>query len=1428
MSGEGGPPGKEAGDISKLLGKVRIPGAKNPTPNPNPNPNVPRQSAPTAPVELDIPDELAARILDISDGRLINGVWEPVITQEERSQPFGATVEEFENAINYEVSQLEAEIEAGTYPFAADPGAQFLRQLKRQEEYRSSMESRKTAPVVALFAGSLTGVTAPMWHADFPSGTKEAAANRKMEFASYEDYIEYKRKKNLLKKYKGASKKIGFLMKATAGFEQSGKARAERREDGAAETKKNAAAKGDAAAPGAAAPSSSKGTAAAEAAARVDEIQPPAREEEFELSEWEAAVFDSHAAIAFKKLTNPAEPRETLRERVRLLNADLKKERHERKRSAMTRSKMTTMSQVQDAIQVFAQVIENEEGIAVCDFMNALVMKSMATDAETEIFGELADGVSYPLSMETMRDEPKCMLGEAVRKFRPTKPRVVVVVEKRYISMAINALKKHHEDSGSGGSAFSNLYPALGFVVVPNGTSMSLAKANLMIALARILKRHALAVTCTGGVSVLQQMHQAAIWDVPMIVLDDSGRISDIWMKMWLRRTAEKFHADKTHKLIRSKIGFNTGVESAHMVREILKKGSLMLHSIKSDDSSALERLFRIELQGDQLIETAQRRIKSYKRTIKEYKVWKPKLLLATIFFGLAATLASVFVSNLDSMSLGSGDHSTAKTGLKWIAVGAPAVLVILNNIENFVNFNNMLIIAERANAKVESLLYIYRLRALNFSDSFIARKSKMDRQRQKIEESLEKQRQFEAMRVGNRKSLQQMSDDEDDEDPSEDEDESNKPDENDQSSGDVITRRQAELASQLEKINYDFSESGAILSELSSVLDRGRKEEIKKKGTEKELTATQLHRRRVPSKSRAQKMVTPGGNDPTTAEVSDDDLDDSGGRLGALDLDMMSPIAVATPWATRMDEAARNMDANMQRGVDAANTEIQARGGQTIGGQSFGGKTILAAQSIGTPARRLEGDFGGASGVISPGGMMSPGTPAKLKKLGSSQLMLLESVIKGAKTKRTSVSAYLAAEADAVDKQIHEFMADLAKETDNMDVVRLIVELAKATKSDVLTFISEQAAAEGWTVPQYMFLQASRAGFGEGPSGWQEFAERLAQTAQLERAKYTELMAAASGISVSQYLEQKTAELARAANMTVPQYRRHQLRLQGQMRQAQGAIAGAQHFALEIPGQSYQTPGVKAPQGKLPQLTTPQLGTIKKPRVPKTPVPSLLSSVMSPLAKKSSKIHAEGATKLDRLQSKHGGIASVFHEQLTKSKVRAKAELKEFEDSGLATINSRDYVRYRLSIQLRRFREKYAMLHFYSVLVQVCNYVLSAVGSILATVGRPEWVAITVAFSTALQGWLRQNRIEERRLAFRKAAAELADARMKWDAVPMEHKMMQKEIDQLVYRVESAIVSVIDPLPTQVVCPSLESLLLPTEEIEGLDEIVNKDGKQR
>lgn len=127
------------------------------------------------------------------------------------------------------------------------------------------------------------------------------------------------------------------------------------------------------------------------------------------------------------------------------------------------------------------------------------------------------------------------------------------------------------------------------------------------------------------------------------------------------------------------------------------------------------------------------------------------------------------------------------------------------------------------------------------------------------------------------------------------------------------------------------------------------------------------------------------------------------------------------------------------------------------------------------------------------------------------------------------------------------------------------------------------------------------------------------------------------------------------------------------------------------------------------------------------------------------------------------------------------------------------------------------------NIFFRISQYVLSALGSVLATIGSPEWVAITVALGQASQQWLRQNRIEERRVAYQQAAAELADARMKWEAVPMEERAIQRNIDILVWRVESAVVSVIEPLPTQVKCPALESLAHDNPSLE-----VESNGPQR
>ena len=112
-----------------------------------------------------------------------------------------------------------------------------------------------------------------------------------------------------------------------------------------------------------------------------------------------------------------------------------------------------------------------------------------------------------------------------------------------------------------------------------------------------------------------------------------------------------------------------------------------------------------------------------------------------------------------------------------------------------------------------------------------------------------------------------------------------------------------------------------------------------------------------------------------------------------------------------------------------------------------------------------------------------------------------------------------------------------------------------------------------------------------------------------------------------------------------------------------------------------------------------------------------------------------------------------------------------------------------------------------------------------LATIGMAEWVALTVAVGQAAQQWLRENRIEEQRIAYRQASAELADAKMKWEAVPMEKRAMQSKIDELVLRVETAIVSVVEPLPQSCNCQSLEVLVERSESAEEGEE-KKKEGK--
>ena len=107
--------------------------------------------------------ELQGRIWDLSDGRLHNGKWLR-FGKEKTLLPFSASVEEYQAAMEAEL-QGPSSLRVGE----VQPG-DFIRQLKEEEELRDRRAQRKSAPVVAFFAGSLNGVTAPIWEVEDEKG----------------------------------------------------------------------------------------------------------------------------------------------------------------------------------------------------------------------------------------------------------------------------------------------------------------------------------------------------------------------------------------------------------------------------------------------------------------------------------------------------------------------------------------------------------------------------------------------------------------------------------------------------------------------------------------------------------------------------------------------------------------------------------------------------------------------------------------------------------------------------------------------------------------------------------------------------------------------------------------------------------------------------------------------------------------------------------------------------------------------------------------------------------------------------------------------------------------------------------------------------------------------------------------------------------
>ena len=150
--------------------------------------------------ELAVP--LRSRIWDLTDGRLVNGEWTRYDWKPNGDlkilEPFGGTVAEFETAMRTELDLPEREA----------PGVQFIKMIAEHEKYRDAhSNATRSAPVVGLFGGSLTGVTAQMWE------VQDTEGRTRREFSDGRDAEAYVRKNVEIKVTKMTNK-----IKAAAAF----------------------------------------------------------------------------------------------------------------------------------------------------------------------------------------------------------------------------------------------------------------------------------------------------------------------------------------------------------------------------------------------------------------------------------------------------------------------------------------------------------------------------------------------------------------------------------------------------------------------------------------------------------------------------------------------------------------------------------------------------------------------------------------------------------------------------------------------------------------------------------------------------------------------------------------------------------------------------------------------------------------------------------------------------------------------------------------------------------------------------------------------------------------------------------------------------------------------------------------------------------
>ena len=229
--------------------------------------------------------------------------------------------------------------------------------------------------------------------------------------------------------------------------------------------------------------------------------------------------------------------------------------------------------------------------------------------------------------------------------------------------------------------------------------------------------RHSLNCIVAGGPGVLLQMSKCAEHGVPLLVLDGSGRLADMWGFVWPERRLATFDPVKQARRISAATFRPATTEHVAQLRTVLTKGELLCFTVNSN-SAALERLTRLCLVGDQLLGIAVQRRNTYLSTFRRYEIPRKVLFFLSIAITFSSTLLALISGEYESEDMGSSK-------LHFVLVVLPALLVIIDSMDSFIRTVAASRAAKRATGLVEQHLCYYQTRAGGFADDILATKAR-------------------------------------------------------------------------------------------------------------------------------------------------------------------------------------------------------------------------------------------------------------------------------------------------------------------------------------------------------------------------------------------------------------------------------------------------------------------------------------------------------------------------------------------------------------------------------------------------------------------------------------------------------------------------------------------------------------------------------